>query len=340
MQPTLSRIAEYAGCDDETIRREIIPRCRPAVLKGLVKDWPAVQHGSRSAQACAGYLRQFDNGRPVDAIMTPPEALGRIFYNDDMSGFNFVRNRLPVSAVLEQVLRYSVFPKPPAVAVQSALIADCLPGFAAENRLSVLDESIPPRIWIGNAITTPAHFDEWNNIGCVVSGRRRFTLFPPEQIANLYIGPLDYAPTGAPMSLVSLRNPDFERFPRFRQALDAAQSAELEPGDALFIPPVWWHHVESLERFNILVNYWWQGSTAADVHSDSALECLMHCLLNLRQLAPETRAAWAAIFSYYIFDADSGVTDHIPEHKRGVLGALSPELTRRIRAQLVSKLQR
>ena len=52
-----------------------------------------------------------------------------------MTGFNFVRNRLPLTAVAEQVLRYSLFPKAPSVAVQSALIRDCAPGFLAENRL-------------------------------------------------------------------------------------------------------------------------------------------------------------------------------------------------------------
>src|SRR5262249_15981885 len=147
-----------------------------------------------------------------------------------MNGFNFVRNRLPIATVAEQVLRYGAFDRPPAVAAQSALIRDCLPGFAGENRLGCIDGRIPPRILLGNAITEPTHLGQWNNIGCVVSGRRRFTLFPPEQAANLYIGPLDFAPTGAPMSLVSLRDPDFSRFPRFREALTAAQSAELEPG--------------------------------------------------------------------------------------------------------------
>ena len=66
--------------------------------------------------------------------------------------------------------------------------------------MALLDEKILPRIWLGNRITTPAHVDEWNNVGCVVAGRRRFTLFPPEQITNLYIGPLDFAPTGAAMA--------------------------------------------------------------------------------------------------------------------------------------------
>ncbi len=202
---TATSIREYSGLDDEAIRREVIGSERPAVLRGYVRQWPIVAASQDSAAAAARYLGRFDRGQPVDAIMTPPETDGQIFYNDSMSGFNFVRNRLSISAVAEQVLRYQAFPRPPAVAVQSALIQDCLPGFSAENSLSLLPGSVLPRIWLGNAITTPTHLDEWNNIGCVVSGRRRYTLFPPEQIANLYIGPLDFAPTGAPVSLVSLR---------------------------------------------------------------------------------------------------------------------------------------
>src|SRR5205807_7775870 len=177
---------------------------QPAVLRALVSGWPVVDVGRRSAPAGIEYLRRCDNRNPVDAIMTPPEVEGRVFYDDAMNGFNFVRNRLPITAVAEQVLRYAAFARSPAVAAQSALIRDCLPGFSAENPLTVIDGTVLPRIWLGNAITTPTHLDEWNNIGCVVSGRRRFTLFPPEQITNLYIGPLDFAPTGAPMSLVSL----------------------------------------------------------------------------------------------------------------------------------------
>ena len=232
--------------------------------------------------------------------MTPPEVEGRVFYNEDMSGFNFLRNRLPISAVAEQVLRYSAFAHAPAVAAQSALIRDCLPGFAAENALTVLDSAVLPRIWLGTAITTPTHLDEWNNIGCVVSGCRRFTLFPPEQIANLYIGPLDFAPTGAPMSLVRLHDPDFGRFPRFREALKAAVTAELGPGDALFIPPLWWHHVESLEPFNLLVNHWWHAVPGVPVGGTSGFDALMIALLNLRPLPAATREAWRALFDRYV----------------------------------------
>jgi Cupin-like domain len=335
----LTAIREFSTLDADAIRSEVIASGRPAVLRGLVNAWPAVAVGRRSPAAVVEYLRRFDNGGLVDAIMTPPEVGGRVFYNEAMSGFNFARNRLPITAVAEQVLRYGAFARAPAVAAQSALIRDCLPGFSAENPLSVLDSAVLPRIWLGTAITTPTHLDEWNNIGCVVCGRRRFTLFPPEQIANLYIGPLDFAPTGAPMSLVRLHEPDLERFPRFREALTAAVTAELGPGDAIFIPPLWWHHVESLEPFNLLVNYWWHAAGGAEIGSAAGFDSLLHAILNLRALPAPVREAWRALFDHYVFGTPDDVSAHIPEQRRGVLGDITPADAERLRVGLAQRLQ-
>ncbi len=338
MPPTFLPIRELPLPDAETFKNEIAISGQPAILRGLIDAWPAVQAGRRSVGTLVDYLRRLDSGGPVDAIMTPPQAEGRIFYADGMNGFNFVRNRLSITAIAEQVLRYGAFAQPPAVAAQSALASDCLPGFAAENRLTVVDEDVLPRIWLGNAITTPTHLDEWHNIGCVVAGRRRFTLFPPEQIANLYIGPIDYAPTGAPMSLVSLHEPDLERFPRFRHALAAAVSAELNPGDAIFIPALWWHHVESLEPFNLLVNYWWHGIRGAEVGSASGFDCLALAILNLKSLPPATRAAWRALFDQYIFGSQEGVAEHIPDHRLGILGEHTASDAARRRERLAGQM--
>jgi len=247
---------------------------QPLVLRGAVDRWPAVMAARQSPEALCRYLLRFDGGAACDTVLMPPEAGGRLFYSADMQGFNFVRGKRTVAAVLEQVARYSQFPVAPAVAMQSALLDACLPGFAQENRAPLVDlledPDIAPRLWLGNEVVTPAHFDESHNLACVVSGRRRFTLFPPAQVANLYLGPLDFAPTPTPISLVSFRAPDFTRFPRFRQALEHAIVAELEPGDALYIPSLWWHHVESVGVLNTMVNYWWTapaagGLTKADV---------------------------------------------------------------------------
>jgi Cupin-like domain len=165
-------------------------------------------------------------------------------------------------------------------------------------------------------------------------------LFPPEQIGNLYIGPIGHAPTGTPISLVSFRDPDFERFPRFKDALAAARVAELEPGDALFIPTLWWHHVESLEKHNVLVNYWWKGAPGSGTTSSTALNCLLLALLDLKHLPPEQRQAWRVIFDHYVFDARPGDADFIPERVRGVLGDISPQLAQQVRAFLAAQLQR
>ena len=333
-------MSEWSSPNDEIVRREVIASGQPAVLRGFVRHWPVVEAGVKSPTGVLDSLRRFDNGTSVDAIMTPPEVEGRVFYNDAMTGFNFIRNRLAVSAVAEQVMRYSAFPHPPAVAVQSALIRDCLPGFSAENRLTLLDDTVQPRLWLGNSITTPTHLDEWNNLGCVVAGRRRFTLFPPEQIANLYIGPIDFAPTGAPMSLVSLHAPDFERFPRFREALNAAVTAELDAGDAIYIPPLWWHHVVSLEPFNVLVNYWWHALPGVATHSQSGFDSLVHAILCLRSLPPTTRDAWRALFEHFVFSDEAEATAHIPPHRHGLLGQLSPAEREKVREYLSQSLKR
>ena len=334
-------IAEWRQVDERTFREEIVSRHRPAVLRGLVSDWPAVKAARRSAADVAGYLARLDNGGAVDAILMPPGARGRISYNAAMDGFNFARKRLPLSAILEQLARYAHFEDPPSVAVQSAPVPGCLPGFAAENAMPILDAAVVPRIWVGNRVTVPAHFDESCNLACVVAGRRRFTLFPPEQVGNLYIGPLDFAPTGAAMSLAPLDDPDLERFPRLRTALSAALSAELDPGDALFIPTLWWHHVESLDpKLNVLVNFWWHGALGAVERSPSAMDGLLHCLLNIKPLSPELRDAWRQLFEHYVFGAEDDRFAHIPPPRLGVLGAMTPESAARVRSMLIANLKR
>lgn len=337
----MTPIAEWHDVDEATFRNEILTKYQPAVLRGLVGDWPAVRQAQRSDAAFFSYLTARDSGAEVDALLMRPEAGGRVFYNDDLSGFNYARNRLPISTLVEQLARYAQFPNPPGLAVQSAPIADCLPGFLRENKMPLLQDAVPPRIWLGNQVVTPAHFDESQNIACVVCGSRRFTLFPPQEIANLYIGPLGFAPTGTPISMVDFAKPDFARYPRFRQALAAAQVAELEPGDAIYIPTLWFHHVQSLRQYNALVNYWWKGAIGSvDDRIGSALDCLLHSLLNLKQLAPEQKQAWQHIFDHYVFNAEDDPAAHLAEGKRGLLGEMTPELEQEIKAFLIQQLQR
>jgi len=323
---------EYAHVDAALLHGEIVPGARPAVLRGLVADWPAVARARASPEAICHYLLACDSGQPVDALLLAPAEKGRLFYGPGMDGFNFARRRLPVSQVIEQLARYSQFADPPSVAVQSAPIDACLPRFGQENRLDggLLDGmeaqgEVTARIWIGNAIVTPAHFDESDNIACVVAGRRRFTLLPPEQAGNLYIGPLDYAPTPTPISMVDFSAPDFTRFPRFAEAMEAALVADLGPGDAIYIPPLWWHHVQSSAPLSILVNYWWKASTQEATPAHTPMQALTIAMDALRAMPPAQRQAWAALFGHYVFDAGVDPAAHIPAHRQGVLAKVRPQ---------------
>ena len=334
----METIAAFEGIDRARFRDEIVPRHAPAVLKGVVASWPAVVAARSAPDGIAAYLRARDNGATVAAMRLPPSAGGRIFYNAGLEGFNYTRDDTTLGAVLERMARDAAHARPASIVVQSAPLASCLPRFAQENPNPLLDGSVAGRIWIGNRVVTPAHFDESSNLACVVAGHRRFTLFPPEAIGDLYIGPIGYAPTGTPVSLVDFDRVDARRFPRFERAMAVAQVADLEPGDAIFIPPLWWHHVRSLDAFNVLVNYWWKERDAAR-GTDSALNALLLALLDLRTLPPQQRQAWSEIFRHYVFEADGETAAHIPEAKRGVLGEISPELARQVRAFLAAKLR-
>jgi hypothetical protein len=171
----------------------------------------------------------------------------------------------------------------------------------------------------------------------VAAGRRRFTLFPPEQISNLYIGPLDLTPAGAPVSLVSVTRPEFDRYPRFGHALAAAQSAELEPGDAIYIPYLWWHHVESLERFNVLVNYWWDPAPAA--HAKPFVS-IFHAMLAISALPADQRRAWRAHFDHYVFRLEGEPGAHLPAASQGLVAPMTPELARQMQTMLADSFRR
>lgn len=334
MTASLPSLPELHGVDRARFEAEILPGDTAVVLRGVAADWPAVARGLESPLALAQYLADMDNGSPVGALMTRPEEGGRLFFDATMTGFNYLHTKAPVSQLLEQMLRYTHFERAPAVAVQSALIAQCMPGFKDDQALSLLDGSVEPRAWLGTALVTPAHFDESHNIAVCVAGHRRFTVFSPEQVSNLYIGPLDHAPAGRPISVVDFAKPDFDRFPRFREALAHARIADLAPGDAIYMPPLWWHHVESLSPFNMLVNYWWEPPPSP------GLATLIYAASALRTLPPAQRRAWRHLFEHYVFSPEAGDADHIPADRRSVLGEMTPEEHARYRKFLSDQLAR
>jgi hypothetical protein len=333
----LTPVRELRDISAAQFREEILPSHQPALLRGAVRHWPAVAAGRESAHSMASYLRGFDTGASADTMFGDPSIDGKFFYNDELTAHNFERRPERIVASLERLLALLDDPAPPAVYVGAVPTPSSLPGFVRDNPMDLIDPAVVPRVWIGNRVTVQTHYDISHNIACVVAGRRRFTLFPPEQLVNLYVGPLEFTLAGQPISMVRLDRPDFERYPRFRDALATALVAELEPGDALFIPYMWWHHVESRERFNVLVNYWWDETPA---WQGSAFEALLHGLMAIRSLPPEKRAIWQKVFEHYVFQTGGDPVAHLTPRQQGIQGPPSPQLAEVMRAKLLQVLAR
>lgn len=324
---------ECGGLSAEALPDDVLRSTEPVLLRGLVRHWPLVQAAQRSDADFCAYLRRFGAGTRVGLWRGGAEIGGRFFYNAEHTGFNFQREVGSFGALLDELLAGS----PDALYLGSTELDGSFPGLRQDNPLNLGVTDPLVSLWLGNRTRVAPHFDATDNIACVVAGRRRFTLFPPDQVANLYIGRLDLTPAGQPISLVDLAAPDLDRFPRYAQAQQHAQVVELAPGDAVFIPSQWWHGVESLDPINALVNFWWRQSPA---YMDTPLNTLMMALLSLRDLPPAQRDAWRVLFDHYIFDANEHTAAHIPAAARGVLAPLDENATRQLRAALLHRLNR
>jgi hypothetical protein len=330
-------VPEWRDVDPATFANEVRRQYRPAVLRGLVRDWPAVAAFAASPRAFFDYVGRFDRGAPVVSFIGDPAIKGRFWYREDMRGYNFERVRETYGAFVERLFACAEDPDPPSVYMGAAPVTECFPEFAAENVNALVQPSVVPRLWVGNAVKVSTHYDLSDNIACVIGGHRRVTLFPPDQLPNLYVGPLEFTLAGQPVSMVDLHAPDFDRYPRFREALAAAQVAELDPGDAIYIPTLWWHNIVSLDRMNAMVNYWWKDEMA---DAGSPFECLVHALISIRNLPEPERQAWRLIFDHYIFETGGDPVAHLKPEHQGVLGKLTPDLAKYIRSWLVRSLNR
>ena len=343
MTAITTQVETRRGTDPDRIPYdELMAAQKPVVFKGLASAWPLVKAGLSSPDHAINDLKRFYQGKPVVVYRGEPAIKGRFFYNSDLTGFNFQPGTAPLGDVLDEIARHGDDPAAPSLYIGSTDIDLFLPGLRAENDLVLNTEMFSRNrtlmsIWIGNRTTATAHYDMSHNLAVCVAGHRRFTLFPPEQIFNLYPGPLEPTPGGQVVSLVDFTAPDYVRFPKFREAEAAGMIADMEPGDVLFYPALWWHHVEALDPFNILINYWWNTTPA---FIDSPMNTLLHALLSLRDRPAAEKAAWKSVFDYYIFGSGETATAHIPEAAQGNLAPLDDLKARRLRAMILGRLNR
>ncbi|MEP0356421.1 cupin-like domain-containing protein [Paraglaciecola sp.] len=325
------------GVTPDTITDELLNSNEPLVLKNFGKEWPLPQLENQNISTAMEYLNGFYQGMPVSAGLGDPENKGRIFYNESIQGFNFKAGNAHISKVFERILKHSEDDNPPTIYIGSTKVETLFPGFRDLHFVNLEKQKAVVNIWMGNQSRIAAHYDFPANLACCLYGKRRFTLFPPEQLENLYVGPLELSPGGQEISMVDFANPDFEAFPKFKLALNEASIADLDPGDALILPGMWWHHVEAFQSFNVLMTHWWRPDP---VFGGRPIDALQLAIMSIRDLPKEQREAWKNQFDYYVFENETHSHDHIPEKAQGMLHRpLTESAAINIRRNVINKLK-
>jgi len=280
----------------EEFFHEYFFRSKPVVITGALKDWPAMKKwtnefltkrfGTKMVRvAFAPYgeyegcekAHNFDNFKEFklpdaiksqlsfpDLVVVRPAFL-EISFSDFMEILQSSNNS-DVSAYLE----YSSIPS-------------LLPELQQDiNEMPFVLDELKRRhlnIWLSNGNTLgKLHFDPFDNFLCQISGKKQLLIYEPHDNANLYEAhiqeaSLSYSPTtkrfrrkkllestSMVMSPVDILKPDYDRFPKFKDA--RALNCTINEGDVLFMPSFWWHEVQSYpsekEQRNVAVNFWYE----------------------------------------------------------------------------------
>ncbi|CAM4153411.1 cupin-like domain-containing protein [Pseudoalteromonas byunsanensis] len=257
------------------------------------------------------------------------ETAGRYFYNEQLNGFNFTVASSSLAQFFSLLNAQSSKPNKQYYAAQAIPVeAVFSKQVMSEICHPVLANNADVRMWIGNQCNTAAHFDFSENVAIVLAGRRKFTLFPPETIGDLYVGPINCTPGGTPISLVDVSAPDLQRFPRYANALEHAIEVDVDSGEGIYIPNLWWHSVQSLSDINILINYWWKQEST---RQDKPFESMLYLMSFMPSLPLEQRKAWQSFFNHFVFRTEDSSLAHLPTDLHDLSANITEEDREKVR---------
>lgn len=291
----------------------------PVILTDLFNNWPSLEIAKNSSEKILRNLISHATPQLVDTLVIDKRYNGLIGYSDEsFKRYTFKKYDAPLPAVLKKLIINLKSNNDDIIAIQSTLMKNCLTSFLEKNPSPDFLKSIEPRIWLGNTATVPGHYDCEHNIALNLCGKRTFYLLPANTISNLYVAPLDMSITGPAISQVDFEKPDLIKFPKFMNVKEQVLKASLDEGEALFIPPLWWHNVKAKEKINILVNYWWKNDIINQNINCNESDSLLHSILAIRHLPEQQRKSWQAIFDYYVFNKEDNFNKEC-ENYNGIL---------------------
>ena len=188
MLESLPRIAEE-DVQWDALDARLAGADRPVVMRDLAEHWPLVAAGREGAAEARRYLLAHARDRLFEMQVGRP-GTERVFYDQDMA-LDFRVEQVPLAAAFALLEQAETQDSPPLVYLPSIGIQAYFDGLDADNCLPLGGRATRDGIWIGGRTRIAAHNDISHNVAVAAVGRRRFTLFPPGQFANLYLGPLD-----------------------------------------------------------------------------------------------------------------------------------------------------
>lgn len=229
----------------------------PVIITGAINHWPAM--GSPPERAWDDGSGCFDAVRRAAGHRTVPVEIGDKYTDDEWS-----QELMPLSTFLDSfITRDSSNDRPKmGYLAQHELFRQCpelrrdvsLPDYCAlllPEEAAEATESPVLNAWLGpEGTVSPAHYDPKHNLLAQVVGSKRVLLFSPGDSQCLYPNPGMLNNT----SSVDCDEPDLKAFPRFAEGVGF--EGVLNPGELLYIPPLWWHHIRSLKP-SFSVSFWW-----------------------------------------------------------------------------------
>ncbi|XP_014476250.1 PREDICTED: jmjC domain-containing protein 7 isoform X2 [Dinoponera quadriceps] len=262
--------------------REFVSKNIPLVIRGAVKYWPAVSKWS------IPYLRETFGDEEISVAVTPNGYADAIVKADNAVEEFFVmpeERNLTMSKFLDGL----EYPREDSIFYIQKQNSNFISSFRklwsdAEIEILWANEAFGKQpdavnFWMGDErAVTSMHKDPYENIYCVVTGKKNFILHPPtdlpwipyknypsavykehepgkwtiestvnetlEQVANLS--------TLTPWICIDPLKPDYEKYPKYGNA--HTLRVTLNAGDALYLPSLWFHHVTQSHAC-ISINY-------------------------------------------------------------------------------------
>ncbi len=246
---------------------QLVKNAKPFKVQEGISHWSLMQDFSQITNPLeqCDFLIDIVKNKEVNYTILPFEQRGSIRLDDELiQNFSFSSKKTSFYSFMNHVKNCLNKNCTDTLYLQASLIMELLQKINVTNLFKGFHPSSQPLFWIGTGNQfVGLHNDPFRNIIALFSGRKRIILFPPDDLPHLYPAPFDRRSGGAISSLIDIFNPDLKKFPLFKKAVKNVIIAYLEPGEFLYLPPLWWHAVES-EGFNVGLNCWFYDDGMAN----------------------------------------------------------------------------